>query len=151
MDGKNGFFYGIPYNARRVVKFNPLHKSFNEIGPDLGVGGSKWKCGVLANNRCIYCVPYFADHILKIDTIQGTVETLDDVELPEIGDALWISGAIASDTCIYYMPSNARRIMRLNPDNDRCSSVGDDLGGWFFKYGGTVVGNDDRLYGRHPL
>ena len=24
VDGKNGFFYGIPYNARRrVVKFNP--------------------------------------------------------------------------------------------------------------------------------
>jgi hypothetical protein len=29
MDGKDGFFYGIPSNARRrVVKFNPLDKSF---------------------------------------------------------------------------------------------------------------------------
>jgi len=24
VDGKNGFLYGIPFNARRVVKFNPL-------------------------------------------------------------------------------------------------------------------------------
>ena len=38
VDGKNGFFYGIPFNARRVVKFNPLDKSLTEIGPDLGEG-----------------------------------------------------------------------------------------------------------------
>ena len=37
--------------------------------------------------------------------------------------------------------------MRLNPDNDTLSSVGDDLGTRIFKYGGTVVGNDDCLYG----
>ena len=28
VDGKDGFFYGIPSNARSVVKFNPLDKSF---------------------------------------------------------------------------------------------------------------------------
>jgi hypothetical protein len=37
--------------------------------------------------------------------------------------------------------------MRLNPDNDSLSSVGDDLGGGWDKYWGTVVGNDDCLYG----
>ena len=45
VDGKDGFFYGIPCNARRVVKFNPLDKSLTEIGPDLGEGGigMKWR------------------------------------------------------------------------------------------------------------
>ena len=38
VDGGDGFFYGIPYFARRVVKFNPLDKSLTEIGPDLGEG-----------------------------------------------------------------------------------------------------------------
>ena len=38
--------------------------------------------------------------------------------------------------------------MRLNPDNDTLSSVGDDLGrGEYCKYSGTVVGNDDLVYG----
>jgi hypothetical protein len=83
-------------------------------------------CGVRSNNNSIYCAPYRADHILKIDTIQGTVETLDNVEVPETGDDLWMSGALAPDNSIYYMPSSARRIMRLNPDNDSLSSVGDD-------------------------
>jgi hypothetical protein len=146
VDGGDGFLYGIPCDARRVVKFNPLDKSLTEIGPDLGEGEAKWKCGVLANNRSIYCAPHRADHILKIDTIRGTVETLDDVELPEIGDCLWWSGALARDNSIYYMPYNARRIMRLNPDNDSLSSVGNDLGRGL-KYSGTVIGNDDHVYG----
>jgi hypothetical protein len=147
VDGKNGFFYGIPYNARRVVKFNPLDKSMTEIGPDLGEFGSKWKCGVLANTGSIYCAPYYADLILKINTIHGTVETLDNVELPETGGGLWASGALATDNYIYYMPACARRIMRLNPDNDSLSSVGDDLGeGDLCKYSGTVVGKD-YVYG----
>ena len=30
--------YGIPCDARRVVKFNPLDKSLMEIGPGLGEG-----------------------------------------------------------------------------------------------------------------
>ena len=113
VDGKNGFFYGIPFNARRVVKFNPLGKLLTEIGPDLGEGKEKWHCGVLANNGRIYCAPFCSNHILKIDPIQGTVETLDNVELPETAvRCLWASGALATDNCIYYMPNHARRIMR---------------------------------------
>jgi hypothetical protein len=147
VDGGDGFLYGIPFDARRVVKFNPLDKSLTEIGPDLGDGEMKWMCGVRANTGSIYCAPYGAEHILKIDTIQGTVETLDDVRLPERGEWLWMSGALAPDNSIYYMPATARGIMRLNPDNDSLSSVGDDLGEGWDKYKGTVVGNDDNVYG----
>ena len=147
VDGKHGFLYGIPFNARRVVKFNPLDKSLTEIGPDLGDGGDKWHCGVRANNGNIYCAPWNSNSILKISTNDDTVETLDNVELPETGGNLWESGALATDSFIYYMPYNARRIMRLNPDNDSLSSVGDDLGDGYCKYSGTVVGKDDRVYG----
>jgi hypothetical protein len=147
VDGKNGFFYGIPAHARRVVKFNPLDKSLTEIGPDFGDNEGKWYCGVRDNTGNIYCTPYLAFHILKIKTNDDTVETLDDVELPEPGRGLWQSGALATDDRIYFMPYDAHRIMRLNPDNDTLSSVGDDLGGEGGKYSGTVVGNDDCLYG----
>jgi hypothetical protein len=133
VDGGDGFFYGI--------------KSLTEIGPDFGGSGSKWRCGVLANTGSIYCAPYGTDHMLKINTNDGTVETLDNLELPETGGGLWESGALATDNNIYYMPSSARRIMRLNPDNDSLSSVGDDLGGDYHKYSGTVVGKDDYVYG----
>ena len=152
VDGENGFFYGIPSDACRVVKFNPLDKSLTEIGPDFGERYAKWMCGVLANTGSIYCAPFRADQILKINTNDGTVETLDNVNMPETRDmrwaALWASGALAQDNTIYYMPHKARRIMRLNPDNDSLSSVGDDLGRRRrAKYSGTVVGNDYCLYG----
>ena len=65
VDGEDGFLYGIPCDAHRVVKFNPLDKSLTEIGPDLGEGGRKWECGVLANNCSIYCAPCMADHTSK--------------------------------------------------------------------------------------
>ena len=102
VDGGDGFLYGIPSTARRVVKFNPLDKSLTEIGPDLGLGHYKWMCGVLANTGSIYCAPFCALHILKIDTIDGTVETLDNVRLPETGEWLWESGALAADTNMIY-------------------------------------------------
>jgi hypothetical protein len=148
VDCENGFFYGIPYCAPRAVKLNPPHKSLTEIGPDLGKGGCKWLCGVRANNGKIYCAPFNANqHILNINTNDGTVKTLDNVELPETGFNLWTAGALAADKNIYYMPSYARRITRLNPDNDTLSSVGNDLGEEGWKYSGTVVGNDDFVYG----
>jgi len=148
VNGKDGFFYGIPFSARRVVKFNPLDKSLTEIGPDLGEGGFKWICGILANNGSIYCASFDSNpHILKINTNDGTVETLDNVELPETGDDFYESGALAQDNNIYYMPYCARQIMRLNPDNDTLTSVGGDLEGGSGKYRGTVVGNDDCVYG----
>jgi hypothetical protein len=106
VDREDGFFYGIPFH--RVVKFNPIDKSLTEIGPDFGQRGGKWKCGVRANNSNIYCVPYNSNRILKINTNDGTVETLDDVELPETCLCLWESWALASDNNIYYMPCFAR-------------------------------------------
>mmetsp|Transcript_18930 Transcript_18930/g.28776 ORF Transcript_18930/g.28776 Transcript_18930/m.28776 type:complete len:113 (+) Transcript_18930:190-528(+) len=92
------FVFRIPYNARRVVKFNPVDKSLTETGPEQGYVVAKWRSGVLANNSRIYCAPACAEHILKINTNDGTVETLNDVELPETGYFLcWASGALATD------------------------------------------------------
>ena len=60
MRGADDCIYGIPYNARRVVKFDPADKSLTEIGPDLGEGYGKWMGGVLDRNGSIYCMPYFS-------------------------------------------------------------------------------------------
>jgi hypothetical protein len=54
--GADDCIYGIPNNARRVVKFNPVDNSLTDIGPDLGNSFWKWACGVLADNGCIYCI-----------------------------------------------------------------------------------------------
>ena len=148
MQGVDGSLYGIPCNARRVMKFNPIHKSVSHIGPDLG-GGWKWRGGAMADNGVFYCIPYFSNRgILKIDTNTDTVTELDVDLLPEQGGYMWMSCDLALDGCIYFMPSGAHQILKLDPnDNDALSSVGDDLGNDFNKYMGTVVGIDGCVYG----
>ena len=148
VDGLDGYLYGVPYNAPRAVKFDPISKSMEEIGPDFGEGGMKWGCGVRAvTNDCIYCAPCYAKYMLKINTKNGIVETMENTDLPESGDYLWVSGAVAADNHIYYMPADARYILRLNTYKDTLSSVGNDLGKGWNKYCGTVAGNNGFMYG----
>jgi outer membrane protein assembly factor BamB len=155
VDGEDGFLYGIPSDARRVVKFHPNDKSsMVEIGPDLGDITQKWNCGVRARNGTIYCAPYHSECILKIDTIEGTVGIIaidmrQDLPRENI-DSSWMSGVLAKDDMIYYMPTFfAHHILKLNPLNEKCSSVGGDFmsGNKFGRYGGTVLGKDDCIYG----
>ena len=70
--GADDCIYGILGNARRVVKFNPADISLKEIGPEFGLRGITWTCGILAGNGCIYCIPFESrsDKILKIDTVK---------------------------------------------------------------------------------
>ena len=150
----NGSIYGIPCKARQVIKFNPVDKSMNYIGPsirpDFGGGWDKWYGGSITDNGIIYCPPQHRDRdILKIDTNTDTATELDSRNnRPEQGFEMWISCAAALDGCIYFMPCHARRIMKLDPNNnDAMSSVGDDLGRDGWKYRGTVVGIDGCVYG----
>ena len=55
--GVDGNFYGIPYGASHVVKYNPTDKSMHRIGPDFGDRGDKWYKGVMTDSGIIYCNP----------------------------------------------------------------------------------------------
>jgi hypothetical protein len=41
--GADNCIYGIPASARRVVKFNPVDKSMEEVRPNLGDDHYKWR------------------------------------------------------------------------------------------------------------
>jgi hypothetical protein len=45
------------------------------------------------------------------------------------------------------MPYNARHRFKINSDNGTVSSVGEDSGGGYGKYAGTVAANGNCLYG----
>ena len=53
----NGSVYGIPWEAPRVAKFNPVSKSITHIGPDLGDDWGKWHEGAITDSGIIYCTP----------------------------------------------------------------------------------------------
>lgn len=153
--GEGRFIYGIPSCAPRVAKFDTVTNTIIMIGFDFGDVLEKWVSGALAKDGCIYCPPYNAAHILKIDTNNDGVEliVLDNMELPEFRINLWASAALAPDKCVYCMPSNAHRILKIDPASSTAYGVGEDLGvlrsdvlsiSW---YSGTVVGADGWVYG----
>jgi hypothetical protein len=149
VDGKDGFLYGIPWEARRVAKFNPVDKSMEMIGPDLG-DNTLWACGVLAKNGCIYCPPsdYGDDNsfkMLKIYTNDGTVVSFG------INEGEWMSGALGADDCIYFCPfykidRDTIHILRVDPDTDTLSNIElPDCS--YLSFVGTVLGKDNCIYG----
>ena len=159
----NGYLYGIPRIARRVVKFNPVDKSMTHIRPDFG-NGVQWHRGAMTASGVIYCPSAMMNSnrgILKIDTNTDTSIELNANLLPESNllleepeegmcEGMWGSCAVALDGCIYFMPATARGIMKLDPNiGDAISSVGDDLGNGlgYCRYMGTVVGIDGCVYG----
>ena len=145
----NSSIYGIPFDARRVMKVDPVNKSITHIGPDLG-DELKWCDGAITDSCVIYCVPIDDRGILKIDTNTDTVTELDADLLPEQGadEDMWESCAAALDGCIYCIPCHACLVMKIYPNNnDAMSSVGDDLGYEGGMYRGTIVGIDGCVYG----
>lgn len=152
VDGGDGFLYGMPWNARKVLQFKIDDKSTREIGQDVGKEADKYSRGVRAANGSIYCVPGWSKkHFLKITPRGGgdaEVQILDHLTFPEDGNNLWLAGALGNDGCIYYMPFDGHRILKLDPnDDDRLSLVGEDLGGEQDKYGGAVASKDGTIYG----
>lgn len=144
--GADGCIYGIPFRARKVLKFNPISGAIDFIGPDLGSDAWwKWRGGAMDSKGVIYCAPFNSDSVLKIDTNNGDVSELD-IELPEYGFGKWASGALALDGCIYFSPYEARYILKFDPENNTLTSVGEDVGACS-KFSGTVVGNDGCIYG----
>ena len=141
----NGFIYGIPFQARRVIKFNPVDKSMTHIGPDFGEG-LKWTNGAITGDGVIYCFPRVAKRgILKIDTNTDMAAELDANLFPEQRGVVSCAAA-ALDGCIYFMPDYVRHIMKLDQNNNNAiSSVGNDLGNGC-KYRGVVVGIDRCIY-----
>ena len=156
--GDDGSLYGVPFDAPRVIRFDPRDKSLTEIGPDLSDAGTskKWKCGVKAIGGTIYCAPYMAKEFLKIETARGThpdsaVRILKNVPLPENHvDAMYTSGALC-DEGLYFMPAAARYILKLVPNIEdskvtlsKASERDFGVAGWKYE---TVCGEDGLIYG----
>mmetsp|Transcript_22579 Transcript_22579/g.25893 ORF Transcript_22579/g.25893 Transcript_22579/m.25893 type:complete len:337 (-) Transcript_22579:172-1182(-) len=154
--GADGCIYGIPFDANRVVRFDPATKSLTSIGIDLGDDEFKWECGVLADNGFVYSTPYGnAGKILKIDTNAGAtsdtaVSTIDIPDgLTDGAYSTWVSGDKAADGKLYFMPLESTHILRIDPNDDSMALVGNKMEGGSdsFKYGGTVATPDGCVYG----
>ena len=81
--GADKCIYFPPAWHDRVLKFNPTTQSISLIDESYEEVIWKWQGAVLASDGFIYCVPYFADDILQIDSrhvneqVIAMIETLN--------------------------------------------------------------------------
>jgi hypothetical protein len=77
--GVDKCIYWPPFNANRVLKFDPGTQRLPWlVGDDLGEGRDKWQGGALATDGVIYCIPhsYPSSRVLTIDPFKEFSSTL---------------------------------------------------------------------------
>ncbi|CAE8682552.1 unnamed protein product [Polarella glacialis] len=142
--GSDGSIYGIPRDAAKFLKYDPVLRQTTCVGPDLGAGQAKWREGVCANG-CIFAVPDCASQVLCFDPVALTAVPIG----ASWGDGprKWGGGALGKDGRIYFAPHHASRILRVDPQTKEVCLVGEDLGSKLAKWSGCVLGEDGLIYG----
>ena len=143
----NGFVYGIPSKANKVIKLDTSDGRTTLIGQDLGNSSLKWKDGVELNGF-IYGIPYLANSILKFDPYLESTSLI--AEGHELLNSPWkFSGGVASENgFIYFIPFNHNKVVKFDPSNltHPITEIGEDLGSNLWKFEGGVLGGDGNIY-----
>jgi isopenicillin N synthase-like dioxygenase len=150
----NGILYGIPCHADCILRIDPetnkvstIHWKEDEPGAPAKDLPWKWHGGNVApNNQCLYCIPQFAEYVLKLDPITEQVSFLAQ-NAPMVGHNKWYGGLVGpSDGAIYGICQNATGVLRIDPTTDLVTIHGDFPEG-HYKWHGGVVGPDGCIYG----
>lgn len=116
----------------------------SEFGTLAGVTSSSHWGFVLANNDCIYGVPYGGTFILKIDTASDTLSSFGTFSS---GGFKWVGGCLAPNGCIYCIPNSANEILKIDPSNDTYTTFGSGtVPTGNSKYRGGVLASDGCIY-----
>ncbi|CAK0797693.1 unnamed protein product [Prorocentrum cordatum] len=99
------------------------------IGPDLGAAHGKWRAAARAGDGVIYCPPWNASRVLRIDSTKGPPVEVDEVG-PDLGPSgrKYRSAFAGRDGCIYCIPWCAGRVLRIEPEAGTAALVGPDFG-----------------------
>ena len=164
--GPDGIIYCIPYYAKYVMKIDPTTDSVDFMSTNIknstyaNTTTHMWRGGVLSPNGIIYCIPYSAGHILKIDTINQTVSTMTDFTGSKInvestcGATLscYAGGVLGPDGKIYCIPLNADYVGIIDPiaetfTLDDVELTTSNTGYGTLRYIGGILGPDGCVYG----
>ena len=128
----NGSIYCIPYfRTEHFLKITPKDGGNAEIklikDHRLPEEGNKlWYSGALAKDGCIYCMPYNAHFILKLDPNNGDSLSLVGDDFGNL-QAKYDGVVSTKNGCIYGIPYNSKQIIKFYPEDNSLSNVGDKL------------------------
>ena len=87
----------------------------------------KWMGSAMASDGIIYCAPYAANTILKIDSSKNVPE-VTEIPLPSkfcMVEEKFVGAVYSNRTrCVYFIPANAEAIMKYVPHENDFSYVG---------------------------
>lgn len=113
----------IPLRSNQAAVFDPVTKVTTYFGAGYGTN-YKWYGGALAEDGFVYCTPWQAARVLKIDPVNLTTELVG----PSLGGAKWSGAALISGTRIAMANREAADPVIFNTDTQTFSVI-DDLGG----------------------
>ncbi|KAI2490227.1 hypothetical protein MHU86_24356 [Fragilaria crotonensis] len=149
-----GIIYGIPCHADAILRINPENDSVSTIewddtDPGAPTKGMPWKWhggNISRLDGCLYCIPQYAEYVLKIDPVTETTSFLMG-DGPLVGRNKWYGGLVSPiDDAIYGINQNAKGILRIDPGTQKVTVHGDFPEGQF-KWHGGVLGPDGCIYG----
>lgn len=155
----NGKIYFCPQTARSVMCIDTSDDSityFDTTGTvadaDTGTltGTNKWYGIYLGADGYLYCVPYQATEVMRINPANNSITFIDTSGVVSYtagnlsGSQKWDGGAVYGDY-IYCSPSDATDFLKINTSAGTCARFGSVTAGTA-KWAITAVGPNDRIY-----
>jgi hypothetical protein len=117
----NNKIYFAPFNADRVIEYDPQTNTLLEIGSDLSAwGSSKWWGIAEGSDGMLYCAPYDADAVLKIDPLRGRTKTFGSIS----GNSQYRGLASGENGFLYCAGFDATNVLKINEAAETVATVG---------------------------
>lgn len=118
----------MPCDASSILKVDVESDHCSTFGY---VGGDKkkWQGGVLARDGCLYAIPSYGRHVLRIDTRPDTDKENEYHvlgELPPRKDK-WQGAFVGRNGIMYAIPENGYRILRVTPPTSLSKNATDSF------------------------
>ena len=131
----------VPFAADTLMTFDNATAALKSFGPSFGMKRGKWRCGAVAPNGKLYCVPHEASRFLCVDPESLKVEEVGEPVLGEDGSKFF--GAVtANDGKLYCCPYSASHVYCFDPKTGKAEQVGANLGDMEKKFSGGCMGPD---------
>jgi len=141
---KNGNVYFFPQLASNILKIN-INTNEVTILKNIHCGNNWWNA-VHASNELTYVLST-EDEIMKFNpndlSFVKAKLSIDSIDVwMQYND--WIEH---KDGHLYTIPLNGSKVMKVNMTTLSSTTVGNDLGNEMFKWGSSVLGKDNCIYG----